>query len=55
MSTIISSTTVIRGHMGTDVVTANGIANISKNLIICFCLGIFSRAEIRSLGCFVKR
>lgn len=39
MSTIISSTTVIRGHMGTDAVAANGIANISKNLIICFCLG----------------
>ena len=30
---------VIMGHLGTDAVAANGIANISKNLVVCFCLG----------------
>jgi len=31
---------VIMGHLGTDAVAANGIANISKNLVVCFCLGL---------------
>lgn len=30
---------VIMGHMGTDAVAANSIANIVKNLVICFCTG----------------
>jgi len=31
---------VIMGHLGSDAVAANAIANIMKNLIICICLGI---------------
>lgn len=31
---------VIMGHLGTDAVAANSIANIVKNLIACFCIGI---------------
>lgn len=31
---------VIMGHLGTDAVAANSIANIIKNLIVCFCIGI---------------
>lgn len=31
---------VILGHMGSDAVAANSIANIAKNLISCLCLGI---------------
>lgn len=31
---------VIMGHLGSDAVAANSIANIAKNIIICFCLGI---------------
>lgn len=30
---------VIMGHMGTDAAAANSIANISKNLVVCLCLG----------------
>lgn len=37
---------VIMGHMGTDAVAANGIANISKNLIVCLCLGLGSAGSI---------
>ena len=37
---------VILGHMGSDAVAANGIANISKNLIICFCMGLGSAGSI---------
>ena len=32
--------TVIMGRLGTDAVAANSIANIAKNLVICFCLGL---------------
>jgi putative MATE family efflux protein len=32
--------TVIMGHLGKDAVAANSYANIVKNLISCFCLGI---------------
>jgi len=32
--------TVIMGHLGSDAVAANSYANIVKNLISCFCLGI---------------
>ncbi len=32
--------TVIIGHLGNDAVAANSYANIVKNLISCFCLGI---------------
>ncbi len=31
---------VIMGHLGTDAVAANSVANIIKNLIVCFCIGI---------------
>lgn len=31
---------VVMGHMGTDAVAANSIANISKNLVVCLCLGL---------------
>lgn len=31
---------VIMGHMGSDAVAANSIANIVKNIIACMCLGI---------------
>lgn len=37
---------VIMGHMGTDAVAANSIANISKNLIICLCMGLASAGSI---------
>ncbi len=33
---------VMMGHMGTDAVAANSIANIVKNLVSCFCLGLGS-------------
>lgn len=31
---------VIMGHLGSDAVAANSIANIVKNLVACFCLGL---------------
>ena len=31
---------VVMGHLGTDAVAANSIANISKNLIVCVCYGL---------------
>lgn len=31
---------VIMGHLGNDAVAANSIANIVKNLIVCFCSGL---------------
>lgn len=37
---------VIMGHLGTDAVAANGIANISKNLVVCFCLGLGKAGSI---------
>lgn len=37
---------VIMGHLGSDAVAANSIANIAKNLISCFCLGLGSGAGI---------
>lgn len=37
---------VIMGHLGTDAVAANGIANISKNLIVCLCLGLGNAGSI---------
>ena len=37
---------VIMGHLGTDAVAANGIANISKNLVVCFCLGLGTAGSI---------
>jgi putative MATE family efflux protein len=36
----ITMYSVIMGHMGTDAVAANSIANIVKNLAMCFCFGI---------------
>lgn len=37
---------VIMGHLGTDAVAANGIANISKNLVVCFYLGLGNAGSI---------
>lgn len=37
---------VIMGHMGTEAVAANSIANISKNLVVCLCLGLGSAGSI---------
>ena len=37
---------VIMGHMGGDAVAANGIANISKNLVVCLCLGLGNAGSI---------
>lgn len=37
---------VIMGHMGTDAVAANSIANISKNLVVCLCLGLGNAGSI---------
>lgn len=31
---------VIMGHLGSDAVAANSIANIVKNLVVCFCTGL---------------
>ena len=37
---------VVMGHMGSDAVAANSIANIVKNLIVCFCIGIANGGSI---------
>lgn len=37
---------VIMGHLGTDAVAANSIANIVKNLAACFCIGLGSGGGI---------
>lgn len=37
---------VILGHLGSDAVAANSIANITKNLLICICLGFGSGGSI---------
>lgn len=37
---------VIMGHLGSDAVAANSIANITKNLASCLCLGIGSGGGI---------
>ena len=37
---------VVMGHLGTDAVAANAIANIVKNLIACFCIGLGSGGSI---------
>lgn len=37
---------VIMGHLGTDAVAANSIANIVKNLVACFCFGLGSGGGI---------
>lgn len=39
-------TSVIMGHLGSDAIAANSIANIIKNLVACFCLGIASGGGI---------
>lgn len=31
---------VIMGHLGSDAVAANSVANVVKNLVVCVCLGI---------------
>lgn len=36
----ITMYSVIMGHLGNDAVAANSIANIVKNLAMCFCFGI---------------
>ncbi|MFV0465571.1 MAG: MATE family efflux transporter [Lachnospiraceae bacterium] len=42
----ITMFSVIMGHLGSDAVAANAIANIVKNLIICVSLGIGSGGSI---------
>lgn len=37
---------VIMGHLGSDAAAANSIANIVKNLVICFCTGIASASGV---------
>ena len=37
---------VVMGHLGTDAVAANSIANISKNLVVCFCYGLGGAGSI---------
>lgn len=37
---------VIMGHLGTDAAAANSIANIVKNLVICFCTGIATASGV---------
>lgn len=37
---------VIMGHLGSDAVAANSIANIVKSLVACFCLGLGSGGGI---------
>lgn len=37
---------VIMGHMGTDAVAASSIANIAKNLVVCFSTGLGSAGSI---------
>lgn len=37
---------VIMGHLGTDAVAANSIANITKNLVVCFCMGLGNGGSI---------
>lgn len=37
---------VIMGHLGADATAANGIANISKNLVVCLCAGLGSAGSI---------
>lgn len=37
---------VIMGHLGTDAVAANSVANIVKNLVACFCNGLGSGGGI---------
>ncbi len=36
----------LMGHLGSDAVAANSIANIVKNLVCCFCLGLGSGGGI---------
>ena len=37
---------VILGHLGTDAVAANGIVNIVRNVLYCFCFGLASGGSI---------
>lgn len=37
---------VIMGHLGSDAVAANSIANIIKNLVVCFCIGLSNGGAI---------
>ncbi len=37
---------VVMGHLGSDAVAANSVANIVKNLVCCLCLGIGSGGGI---------
>lgn len=37
---------VILGHLGTDAVAAGSVANITKNLVVCFCIGLGNAGSI---------
>ncbi len=41
-----ASYSAMMGHLGADAVSANAIANIVKNLAVCFCLGLGSGGGI---------
>lgn len=41
---------VIMGHLGSDAAAANSIANIVKNLAICFCTGVANASGVMTGG-----
>lgn len=41
---------VIMGHLGSDAAAANSIANIVKNLTICFCTGVAGASGVMTGG-----
>lgn len=41
---------VIMGHLGSDAAAANSIANIVKNLAICFCTGVAGASGVMTGG-----
>ena len=41
---------VAMGHLGSDAVAANSVANIVKNLLVCFCIGIGSGGRLCRLA-----
>ena len=41
---------VIMGHLGSDAVAANSVANVVKNLVVCVCLGIGTGGGVLQRG-----
>ena len=46
LATVLATVVQFLWSVGTDAVAANGIANISKNLVVCFCLGLGNAGSI---------